>query len=46
MPTGGDDFEITAAQKMISAMSGSLFTSLLGTFHLCKHEARLREFNY
>ncbi|KAI9163143.1 Mitochondrial carrier protein [Paramyrothecium foliicola] len=28
---GGDDFEITAAQKMASAMSGSLLTSLLVT---------------
>ena len=43
MPTGGDDFEITAAQKMISAMSGSLLTSLLGMSHLCKHEARPRD---
>lgn len=28
---GGDDFEITAVQKMASAMSGSLLTSLLVT---------------
>lgn len=30
--TGGDDveFDITAGQKMVSAMSGSLLTSLLG----------------
>lgn len=32
----GDDMdvEITAGQKMLSAMSGSLLTSLLGTFRI------------
>lgn len=32
-PDGDDiDVEITAGQKMLSAMSGSLLTSLLGTY--------------
>jgi hypothetical protein len=29
---GNGDTEITAGQKMLSAMSGSLLTSLIGTF--------------
>lgn len=34
---GPDDVvEITAGQKMLSAMSGSLFTSLLGKFRITK----------
>ena len=46
MPTGGDDFEITAVQKMVSAVSGSLLTSLLGMFHLCKQESNPPEPKY
>lgn len=30
---GGPGVDITAAQKMTAAMSGSLLTSLLGAFH-------------
>ena len=29
---GDDDFEINAMQKMVSAMTGSIMTSLLGTY--------------
>lgn len=31
---GDSTIGITAAQKMVSAMSGSLLTSLLGKFHI------------
>lgn len=32
---GGGDEDISASQKMISAMSGSLLTSLLGKYSFC-----------
>ncbi len=31
---GNDGFDITASQKMMSAVTGSLFTSLLGEYKL------------
>lgn len=32
-PSGSDVFEITTTQRMASALTGSLFTSLLGKHH-------------